>query len=448
MVNDLTKGNVVKKLLLFSLPLLGSVIFQQLYNMADTIIAGQFIDEQALAAVGASYPLTMLFMGIALGCNLGCSVIVSRLFGEKNYRDCKEAISTILIAVAILGVILSVGGALAGGLMLKMVDTPVDIFDDALSYFNVYMIGFAFVLIYNVGTGIFSALGNSKTPFYFLVVSSVGNVILDLVFVIVFHMGVLGLALATLIAQGIAAILCVIDLLFKTKEIKSDEKPHLFSKRLLIAMCVVAIPSVLQQSFISIGNMFIQGIVNHYGSSIVAGYTAAIKLNTFVITCVTTVGGALSSFTAQNIGALNIDRIKKGVNASLVMMFCLVVPFSLFYCLAPEFALKIFMDEPSVEAIATGKNFLFIVSPFYIIVAAKLMFDAVLRGSSNMKTFMIATFVDLLLRVILCFIFDASIGIEGVWLSWPIGWFIAMIVSAIFYYNNKWYFRYLNPQKD
>ena len=442
MVNDLTKGSVFKKLWLFSLPLLGSVIFQQLYNMADTIIAGQFIGEDALAAVGASYPITMLFMGIALGCNLGCSVIVSRLFGEQNYKDVKESISTILISVTLLGLVLSLFGYFGGKFMLEMVHTPENIFNDSLDYFKIYMLGFIFVLVYNVGTGIFSALGNSKTPFYFLVASSIGNVILDLVFVIYFKMGVVGLSLATLIAQGIAAICCIVYLLFKIKEIKSYEKPGIFSKRLLLAMLVVAIPSVLQQSFISVGNMFIQNIVNNYGSNVVAGYTAAIKLNTFVITSVTTVGGALSSFTAQNLGAGNIKRIKQGVNASLIMMFCLVVPFTLFYCIFPEIGLKLFMREISDLALETGRNFLYIVSPFYIIISAKLMYDAILRGSSNMKTFMIATFVDLVLRVILCFAFDALIGITGVWWSWPIGWVIATIVSAFFYYNNKWYKKY------
>ena len=442
-MKDLTKGNITKQLWLFALPLLASVIFQQLYNMADTIIAGNFISEDALAAVGASYPLTMLFMAIALGCNLGCSVIVSRLFGEKNYKDCKEAISTILITVVILGVALMLIGIGFATPMLKMINTPENIFNDALEYFNVYMWGFGFILLYNVGTGIFSALGDSKTPLYFLIFSSVGNVILDLVFVINLNMGVVGLAFATFIAQGIAAILCIIYLCVKLKVLKS-EKAKIFSKRLLISMLVVAIPSVLQQSFISVGNMFIQGIVNDYGSSIVAGFTAAIKLNTFVITSVTTVGGALSSFTAQNLGARQIDRCKKGTNAAIIMMFCIVVPFSLLYCICPDFCLSLFMKEGSAEAFNIGKKFLYCVSPFYIVVSAKLMYDAILRGSANMKTFMIATFVDLIIRVVLCFVFDATIGIEGVWWSWPIGWVIATLVSAYFYYNNRWYIKYLD----
>ncbi|MDY4788137.1 MAG: MATE family efflux transporter [Bacilli bacterium] len=444
MVKDLTTGKVSKQLWLFALPLLGSVIFQQLYNMADTIIAGKFIGEDALAAVGASYPITMLFMAIALGSNLGCSVIISRLFGEKKITEVKEGISTITISVIILGILLSLLGIFLGNYLLTLVNTPLNIFKDSLDYFVVYMGGFLFVLLYNVTTGIFSALGDSKTPLYFLIASSLGNIVLDIVFVVSFKMGVIGLALATLIAQGIAAIFCVITLFYRLRSLHCNEKPKIFSKGLLIAMCLVAVPSVLQQSFISIGNMIIQGIVNDYGSSIVAGFTAAIKLNTFVLTCITTVGGALSNFTAQNLGAKNVKRVKQGANASIIMMLFIVLPFTLFYLIFPNTALLIFMDEASEVAMDVGRNFLYAVSPFYIVIAIKLMYDAILRGSANMKTFMVATFVDLFLRVILCFILNDSIGLEGIWWSWPIGWFIAMLVSAYFYFNNRWYAKYIN----
>ena len=245
MVKDLTTGKVSKQLWLFALPLLGSVIFQQLYNMADTIIAGKFIGEDALAAVGASYPITMLFMAIALGSNLGCSVIISRLFGEKKIKDVKEGISTITISVIILGILLSLLGIFLGNYLLTLVNTPLNIFKDSLDYFVVYMGGFLFVLLYNVTTGIFSALGDSKTPLYFLIASSLGNIVLDIVFVVSFKMGVIGLALATLIAQGIAAIFCVITLFHRLRSLHCNEKPKIFSKGLLIAMCLVAVPSVL-----------------------------------------------------------------------------------------------------------------------------------------------------------------------------------------------------------
>lgn len=447
MVKDLTQGKVTKVLILFTLPLLGSVVFQQLYNMADTVIAGKCIGESALAAVGASFPITMLFMAVALGCNLGCSVIVSRLFGEKQYRRVRESVSTILIAVAVLGAILTLIGELTAPQLMRMVKTPEDIFADAMQYLYIYVGGFLFVLIYNVCTGIFSALGDSRTPLYFLIASSLGNIVLDLVFVLVFHMGVPGLAWATFVAQGIAAVACMVTLLIRVRNLlrahsaedNSQERVKLFSGMLFWQMCIVAIPSILQQSFVSVGNLLIQGIVNSYGTSVVAGYIAAVKLNTFVITTATTTAGALSSFTAQNLGARALMRVKHGVRVGCVMVAVLCIPFTLIFAFAGKAALSLFMDGGGEVAMQTGLRFLRIVSPFYLIIGLKLIYDSVLRGSENMGAFMVATFADLAARVILCYLLNAKIGIDGVWWSWPIGWTLAAIISACFYFSGMWY---------
>ena len=442
-VKDLSEGKPFKVLLLFALPLLGSVVFQQMYNMADTVIAGKAIDDNALAAVGASYPITMIFMAVALGCNLGCSVIVSRFFGQKHYREVKESISTILISVAVLGVVMTGAGIALGNVLMRAVNTPEVVFDTALAYLYIYIGGFLFVLLYNVCTGIFSALGDSRTPLYFLIASSLGNIGLDLLFVLAFGMGVPGLAWATFIAQGIAAVLCIITLIFRLRKLKGgvneEEKSHkFFSKVLLVQMLAVAIPSVLQQSFISVGNMFIQALVNGHGETVLAGYTAAVKLNTFVLTTITTVSGALSSFTAQNLGARKPERIKKGLLASITMAECLLVPFTLFYLIFPRTALMLFMDDVSGEAMATGTQFLRIVTPFYAVVSLKLICDAVLRGAESMKLFMVTTFADLLIRVVICFIADPFIGTTGLWISWPIGWSASAVISVVFYFTGIW----------
>lgn len=439
MVKDLTKGSTGKILWLFALPLLGSVIFQQMYNMADTVIAGQFIGEDALSAVGSSYPITMIFMAVALGCNLGCSVVISRHFGAKHYKEVRECVTTILTAISAVGIFLTIVGILISVPIMNVLQTPANIFDDALAYLYIYIGGFLFVLLYNVCTGIFSALGDSKTPLYFLIASSLGNIALDLVFVICFNMGVAGLAWATFIAQGIAAILCIFRLFHAIKKLTFEGTAKFFSKVLLVQMCVVAIPSVLQQSFVSVGNLFIQGLVNSYGSQVIAGYTSAIKLNTFVVTTLTTVAGALSSFAAQNMGAGEIGRIKKGMTSGIFMVFTVAIPFSLLYVFFQEPALKIFAQDLSPMALSTGSNFLTIVAPFYVVVGLKLMYDAVLRGTESMIPFMAATFADLLIRVILCYIFNAIIGVEGLWLSWPVGWIISTAMSAFFYYSGIWY---------
>ena len=428
MVKDLTQGKPLKVLLIFCIPLLISSIFQQLYNMVDSIIAGKVLGEAALAAVGASYPITMIFTAIALGCNLGCSVIISKLFGERNYTDMKSGVNTILISVAVLGVLLTGIGIGLGSPIMRLLKTPNDIMADSLVYLYIYIGGFLFVLMYNVATGIFSALGDSRTPLYFLVSSSLINIGLDLLFTMVIPMGVAGLAWATFITQGVAGVLCIVTLIFRLRKIKGEGKPVWFSPLLLKQMLYVAIPSVLQQSFVSVGNLVIQSIINGYGSSVLAGYIAAVKLNTFVITTITTVAGGLSAFAAQNLGAGKIRRVLHGSGIALLMAMVFIIPF-----------LKLFLEESSALSVSTGTRFLIIVSPFYAVISVKLMLDSVLRGAQSMLSFMVATFADLLIRVIMCYILDPVLGVEGIWWSWPIGWVAATLISVGLFAPGKWY---------
>lgn len=433
LVKDLSEGNPFKLLWLYSLPLIGSVIFQQMYNMADTVIAGRAIGDYALAAVGASYPVTMIFMAVALGCNLGCSVIVSRFFGQKHYTEVRESVSTIIISVAVLGIVMTGIGIGIGEPIMRLLSTPESIIEDALMYLYIYIGGFLFVLLYNVSTGIYTALGDSLTPFWFLVISSLCNIGLDLLFVLVFDMGVKGLAWATFICQGLAAVLCLAMLLLRMRKLPSDRKPRLFSWKLLSRMCTVAIPSVLQQSFISVGNLFIQSLVNGHGELVLAGYTASVKLNTFFLTTITTVTGAMSAYTAQNLGARKPERVKTGLLACATICLAILVPFIVFYMAFPETALLLFTQDVEGEAMSTGVEFLRMVVPFYIVVSLKLLCDSVMRGSERMTAFMITTLFDLVIRVALCFIFDPLMGMgsTGLWLSWPIGWSAATVLSVV-----------------
>ncbi len=439
MIKDLTQGKSSKVLWLFCLPLLISAVFQQLYNMSDSIIAGKVLGESALAAVGASYPITMIFMAIALGCNLGCSVVVSKLFGEKKIREVKSGVSTIMISVAVLGAVLTALGIGIGDPIMRVLNTPADIMQDSLMYLYIYIGGFLFVLLYNVCTGIFSALGDSRTPLFFLVASSVANVGLDLLFTMVIPLGVAGLAWATFLAQGVAGALCILTLFVRLSKLKCEGKAKAFSFDLLKQMCYVAIPSVLQQGFVSVGNLIIQWIVNGYGSSVLAGYIAAIKLNTFVITTVTAVAGGLSSFAAQNLGAGKVDRVRHSAWISLGMALSIVLPFSVLYSVIPETMLQLFLEESSAVAVSTGISFLTIVAPFYAVISVKLMLDAILRGAQSMAAFMVATFSDLFIRVVLCFALNPVLGISGIWWSWPIGWGAATAVSVGLYASGRWY---------
>ena len=438
MNKDLTNGKPETVLWQFCLPLFGSILFQQLYNIADSLVAGRFIGENALAAVGNSYEITLVFIAFAFGCNIGCSVIVSMLFGARDYRTMKTAVSTAMIASGVLCAVLMGGGLLFCGSMLRLIRTPEEVFADSRLYLNIYMLGLPFVFFYNIATGIFSALGDSKTPFWFLAVSSTSNIAMDIWFVAGFHMGVAGVAWATFICQGASCVLALAFVMRRLRAIKT-EKHELFSGALCLRIAKIAVPSILQQSFISVGNIVIQGVINGFGPGVMAGYSAAIKLNNLVITSFTTLGNGISNYAAQNLGAGCLKRIAEGFRAGLKMVWMLSVPLTALYLLCGRYLLLFFMNEPSAQAMSAGLAFLRIVSPFYAVVSAKLAADGVLRGTGRMGAFMTATFTDLILRVVLAVILaGTSLGSTGIWCAWPVGWSIATALSVMFYRKGPW----------
>lgn len=434
MARDLTSGSTNKTLLKFTLPLLISVAFQQMYSIADSLIAGRFAGEAALAAVGASYPITNIFNAVAIGCNSGCSVVISRFFGARDYKKVKTAASTTIIASIVLGAVLTALGIGFTPFLMNAIDTPQDIFVDSALYLEVYVGGFIFLFVYNIANGVFTSLGDSKTSLYFLIFSSVFNIVLDYIFVVFFDMGVAGVAWATFIAQGIAGLLSVLALLRHLKQLSTDGKIKLFSFDILKEVSRISVPSVLQQSFVSVGNVFIQKLINGYGSSVVAGYSAAIKLNTFTINSLCTFGNSISSFTAQNLGGKKYHRIREGMRCGTVMAVITGCVFLVSYLVFKEPLVEIFMEgDGSAAAVEAGTSFLKTVAPFYCFIGIKLVCDGVLRGVGSMKLFMIATFTDLILRVILAFALSPIWGYQGIWNSWPIGWAAANILSVIFY---------------
>lgn len=438
MNKDLTIGNPQKVLWAFCLPMFGSIIFQQMYNIADSLVAGRFIGENALAAVGNSYNITLIFIAFAFGCNIGCSVIVSQFFGAKDYAQMKSSVYTSLIASGVLCLVLMAAGFLSCRTLLILMKTQYEIMSDSALYLNIYILGLPFLFFYNIATGIFSALGDSKTPFALLAFSSVSNIIVDILFVKFFNMGISGVAWATFICQGISCVFSVWLVLKRLSQIKVNSGICLFSWDLLKKISIIAVPSILQQSFISFGNMIIQGCINSFGVSTAAGYSAAVKLNNLVITSFTTIGNGISNFAAQNIGAGIYERVKAGFKAGIKLVWSLCVPFCLVYMCFGRYLLLLFMDDSCVEALNTGIQFLLILSPFYFVVSAKLVADGILRGAGAMKQFMAATFTDLVLRVVLAFILSQITGSSiGIWCSWPIGWCIATAISITFYRKLK-----------
>ena len=439
MNKDLTVGKPQSVLWKFCLPLFGSIIFQQLYNIADSFVAGKFVGENALAAVGNSYEITLIFIAFAFGCNMGCSVVVSRFFGAKEFKKVKTSVYTACIFSAGLCVLLMLFGIFGAGAFLRLIRTPDIVFADSKLYLDIYVWGLPFVFFYNIATGIFSALGDSKTPFYFLAVSSLSNIAVDIWFVKSFNMGVAGVAWATFICQGISCILAIAVVFKRLNKIDKEKNCTIFDKNILKQIVIIAIPSTLQQSFISIGNIIIQGIINGFGAPVMAGYSAAVKLNNLVITSFTTLGNGISNYTAQNIGAGKLVRVKQGFTAGLKMVWLLSLPLFSLYFFNGEFFLKLFMDEPTETAILTGVTYLKILSPFYFIVSEKLVADGILRGAGMMNKFMIATFTDLILRVVMAAVFSKTpLGATGIWCAWPVGWCVATVLSIVSYVTGPW----------
>lgn len=433
MNKDLTTGNPTAVLWRFCLPLFGSILFQQLYNIADSLVAGKFIGEGALAAVGNSYEITLIFIAFAFGCNMGCSVVVSQFFGAGKYRDVKTAVSTSVLATAALCALLMLTGIPGGDWLLDLIHTPDEIFADSKTYLNIYVWGLPFLFFYNLATGIFTSMGDSKTPFFFLAASSTANIAMDILFVKIFGMGVSGVAWATFLCQGISCLLAVAAVCLRLSKMKTEAFP-LFSFPILKKVAAIAVPSIMQQSFISIGNMIIQSVINGFGPGVIAGYAAAVKLNNLVVTSFTTLGNGISNFTAQNIGANKPARIKKGFYAGLKMVWLLSLPLFLCYFFAGHTVLGLFMDQPTETAMQTGVLYLKILSPFYFIISAKLVADGILRGAGMMGKFMAATFTDLALRTALAvFLSKTALGQTGIWCAWPIGWTAASVLSIVFY---------------
>lgn len=431
---DLTVGNPSRVLWQFCLPLFGSIIFQQLYNIADSLVAGKYVGEAALAAVGNSYEVTLIFIAFAFGCNVGCSVVVSQLFGAKDYCRMKTAITTVWISCCVLCLGLMTVGIGYCDAMLNLIHTPEEVLADSKLYLDIYILGLPFMFFYNISTGIFSALGDSKTPFVFLAISSISNIFLDIFFVTVFQMGVAGVAWATFLCQGVSCVLSVVVVLKRLKAIPTQGHTVLFSLPIFKRFAVIAIPSIMQQSFISVGNIIIQGVINGFGTGVMAGYSAGVKLNNLVITSFTTLGNGISNFTAQNIGAGKPSRVKEGFNAGLKLVWLLSLPLFLIYFFAGEQLLYLFLEEPTELAVHTGVTYLRILSPFYFVISVKLVSDGVLKGASHMKEFMIGTFSDLILRVVPAILLaQTNLGATGIWCAWPIGWVIGTALSVSFY---------------
>lgn len=425
-------------LTVFAIPIIIGNFFQQIYNMADSAIVGRFVGEQALAAVGASYALTNVFICIAMGGGVGASVIVSRQFGAHDYRKMKVSVYTAFLTFLVFSICLAAVGWFRSSVIMTWLHTPQEILEMAVNYLRIYFLGLPFLFMYNVISAMFNALGQSKYPLGFLIFSSLFNIVLDVFLVTKLNMGVAGVAWATLIAQGISALLSFLVFLRLLDRLNS-EKVSLFDKRSLAEMTRVALPSILQQSTVSIGMMLVQSVVNGFGTEALAGYSAASKVETLCFVPLMGISNALCSYTAQNLGAGNRERVVKGYRTANGME---IVSGALICFFLEVFHSQIIMlflgKEGTAVARSTGEAYLTFLGWFFCILGFKLTTDAVLRGAKDMKMFTVANMANFSFRVIFAMVMAPGFGIHMVWIASPIGWLINWMLSYLEYRRGKW----------
>lgn len=429
----------LKALLIFAFPILAGSLFQQFYTMADSVVVGRFVGEQALAAIGASYSLTAVFIAVAIGGGAGASVITSQYFGAGEYGNVRQSVRTALLSFFILSLGLGIFGRIGSRIIMELLHTPQESMAMAVEYLNVYFLGLPFLFMYNILASMFQALGRSKIPLYLLVFSSVFNIGLDLFLVCIFHMGVTGAAWATLIAQGISAVLSWFLFLKELRSYPVKENGGWFERRMFGSMARVAFPSILQQSTISVGMLLVQSVVNGFGAEVLAGFSAGTRIENICIVPMSAIGSAISSYTAQNIGAGKIDRVQKGYHIA----YGIVAGFAFVLCIWLETAyvplIQMFLGtEGTAAAMQTGMSYLRFIGWFFGLIGLKMITDGVLRGAGDMKMFTVANLVNLGIRVAVAMLLAPRLGVEMVWIAIPIGWSANYMLSFLEYRTGRW----------
>lgn len=428
-----------RTMLLFALPMIMGNLFQQFYNIMDSVVVGKFVGEEALASVGASYSITNVFIAVAIGGGVGSAVIVSQFFGAKQIGNMKTAVSTTLINFLAVAILLGIFGYMNNDAILSWMNTPAEVFADASDYLSIYFIGLPFLFMYNVQAAIFNSLGDSKTPLGLLIFSSLLNIVLDLVFVISFHWGVIGVAVATLIAQGISAVISFGILLRKIRGYEGVGEFRFYDPRMVFNMVKVALPSTLQQSIVHIGMLLVQSVVNGFGASVMAGYAAATRIESISIVPMLAIGNAMSTFSAQNMGAGKPERVRHGYKVGCAMVGTAAVLLCLISLAGGRYFLMAFLDTASGDlAYQTGISYVRFICFFYVFIGLKSTTDGLLRGAGDVVVFTLANLVNLSIRVFVAFHFAPVWGVQAVWFAVPMGWAANFTLSFMRYLTGKW----------
>lgn len=427
-----------RALFAFALPMIIGNLFQQAYTIVDSAIVRHYVGETALAAVGASYALTSIFICVAIGGGIGASVIISQHFGGHAYSRMKTSIRTAMLSFLLISLMLGGIGLCFSRQIMEALNTPADAMDIAVIYLNIYFYGLPFLFMYNILSSMFNALGESRIPLYLLIFSSVLNIFLDLYMVATLHLGVAGAAYATFIAQGISAVCSFLIFLHTLRRLDGKAETW-FSKAEFSSMSRIALPSILQQSTVSIGMMLVQSVVNGFGTQILAGFSAGMRIESLCVVPMAAIGNALSSYTAQNIGAEKHERISLGYRTANIMVAITAVILCLFLELLHRPLIALFLDgAPSAQTVATGEGYLRFIGFFFCMIGFKMAVDGILRGAGAVKVFTIANLVNLGLRVLIAKLGAPVYGIAMIWYAVPLGWLANFLISYGYYRTGKW----------
>lgn len=436
-MKDLTKGNEAKGILNFVIPMLLGSVFQLMYNVVNTWVVGNYIGKEALGAVGASFPIIFLLISLIIGISSGSTVIISQYFGAKDHEKVKLSIDTVMIFLFVAAVVVTIIGLVFSRQIFIFIKLPPELLSDALTYFNIYLSGLVLVFGYNAVSAVLRGLGDSTTPLYFLIISVILNVILDLVFVLIFKWGVAGVAVATVISQGFSFILSVVYL-NKTHALLNFSLLRIrFDKEIFIKSLKIGVPSGLQQTFVSLGMVALMTIVNTFGTNTIAAYTIAGRIDAFALLPAMNFSMALSVFVGQNIGASDYERVKKGYRATLMMTMVSSVIISLVFIVFGRYIISQFNHD--MQVIEIGYQYLIIVSPFYFVFSFMFINNGLLRGAGATLIPMFITLVSLwVLRIPVSYFLSQYLGTTGIWLGIPVAWVCGGVFSYIYYKAGHW----------
>lgn len=438
-MKDFTTGNEAKHIFRFALPMLIGNIFQQLYNVVDSIIVGRYLGDKALAAVGASFPIIFMVIALIIGIGIGSSVVISQYFGAKDFDKVKRAADTTYIFLFFAGIIITIVGLLSGEYIFRLMRLPEEILPMAKTYLDIYMYGLVLMFGFNSVSSILRGVGDSKTPLYFLIVSTFLNIFLDILFVLGFKWGIAGAAWATVIAQAFSFVIAVIYLERLRHMLRITFKRLVFDWEIFWQSVRIGLPTGIQQTLVALGGMALMGIVNTFGTEVIAGFSAASRIDSLAVIPIMNFSASLSGFVGQNIGAGKVDRVKRGLWATIKMSVLFSVIITAIILIWGDKMMVVFTTNPRVVDI--GYHYLMVVSFFYVAFAVMFCINGLLRGAGAAVVPMYITLLSLwIVRIPLAYLLSKTFGMNeaGVWWSIPIGWLMGAVASAIYYRYGSW----------